>query len=77
MDGLVSTGNKFPSTILKIILSNKKNFRLIFIHIFVRWFVDISDFLKSGERKTGLFEFCLSPFYEHIIHGLKASCLSR
>ena len=26
MDGLVSTGNKFPYTILKIIFANKKNF---------------------------------------------------
>jgi len=34
MDGLVSTGNKFPDTILVIIFSNKKNFSNYFIHIF-------------------------------------------
>jgi hypothetical protein len=62
MDGLVSTGNKFPITILKIILSNKKNFRLIFIHIFVRWFVDIGNVLKSDEPETGKLEFCFYPF---------------
>ena len=35
MDGLVSTGNKFPYTILKIVFSNAKNFYNNFIHIFI------------------------------------------
>jgi hypothetical protein len=34
MDGLVSTGNKFPDTILAIIFSNKKIISNYFIHIF-------------------------------------------
>ena len=34
MDGLVSTGNKFPYTILKIIFSNRKFFMNYFINIF-------------------------------------------
>jgi hypothetical protein len=33
MDGLVSTGNKFPNTILKIILSIQKKIIEYFIHI--------------------------------------------
>ena len=33
MDGLVSTGNKFPYTILKIIFSNRKFFMNYFINI--------------------------------------------
>ncbi|HUS00711.1 MAG TPA: hypothetical protein VMY77_03245, partial [Chitinophagaceae bacterium] len=33
MDGLVSTGKKFPYTILKIIFSNKKIFDHFFINI--------------------------------------------
>ena len=33
MDGLVSTGNKFPSTILKRIFPNQKIFPKNFIHI--------------------------------------------
>jgi hypothetical protein len=33
IDGLVSTGNKFPDTILKRILSNQKKFPKYFIHI--------------------------------------------
>jgi hypothetical protein len=33
MDGLVSTGNKFPDTILKIILAIQKIFLIFFIHI--------------------------------------------
>jgi len=33
MDGLVSTGNKFPVTILVRKLSNKKIFLKYFIHI--------------------------------------------
>ena len=33
MDGLVSTGNKFPYTILKIIFANKKIFSHFFINI--------------------------------------------
>jgi hypothetical protein len=33
MDGLVSTGNKFPYTILKIIFAIRKNFTLFFINI--------------------------------------------
>lgn len=33
MDGLVSTGNKFPNTILEIIFANKKIFSIFFIHI--------------------------------------------
>jgi hypothetical protein len=35
MDGLVSTGNKFPYTILKIVFSNTKIFFHNFIHIFI------------------------------------------
>jgi len=34
MDGLVSTGNKFPYTILKIIFTIRKNISKIFINIF-------------------------------------------
>jgi len=34
MDGLVSTGNKIPYTILKIIFTNKKQLGINFIHIF-------------------------------------------
>ena len=34
MDGLVSTGNKIPTTILLIISANQKNFTINFIHIF-------------------------------------------
>lgn len=33
MYGLVSTGNKFPYTILKIIFANQKNISIYFIHI--------------------------------------------
>jgi hypothetical protein len=33
MDGLVSTGNKFPNTILKRIFANQKIFPNFFIHI--------------------------------------------
>jgi len=33
MDGLVSTGNKFPNTILKRIFMNKKIFQEYFINI--------------------------------------------
>ena len=33
MDGLVSTGNKFPYTILKRIFPNQKKFPKNFIHI--------------------------------------------
>jgi hypothetical protein len=33
VDGLVSTGNKFPDTILKINFANKKIFSINFIHI--------------------------------------------
>ena len=33
MDGLVSTGNKFPSTILKLVSSNTKKSFNYFIHI--------------------------------------------
>ena len=33
MDGLVSTGNKFPSTILKINFFNQTNFSNYFINI--------------------------------------------
>ncbi len=33
MYGLVSTGNKFPYTILKIIFANQKNILNYFIHI--------------------------------------------
>jgi hypothetical protein len=33
MDGLVSTGNKIPYTILKIIFPTKKQFGINFIHI--------------------------------------------
>jgi hypothetical protein len=33
IDGLVSTGNKFPYTILKIIFANKKIFCVFFINI--------------------------------------------
>ncbi len=33
MDGLVSTGNEFPTTILKIILLNQKIFPNYFINI--------------------------------------------
>jgi hypothetical protein len=36
MDGLVSTGNKIPYTILKIIFTNKKQFGINFIHIFFK-----------------------------------------
>jgi len=36
MDGLVSTGNKFPTTILKIISFNQKIFCNYFIHILKR-----------------------------------------
>jgi hypothetical protein len=36
IDGLVSTGNKFPYTILKIIFANKKIFRHFFINILKR-----------------------------------------
>lgn len=36
MDGLVSTGKKFPYTILKIIFSNKKIFDHFFINILLR-----------------------------------------
>ena len=35
MDGLVSTGNKFPDTILKIILAIQKIFGKNFIHILI------------------------------------------
>ena len=35
MDGLVSTGNKFPYTILKRILFNQKNFPNYFINILI------------------------------------------
>jgi hypothetical protein len=35
MDGLVSTGNKFPSTILNIFLAIQKIFYKNFIHILV------------------------------------------
>jgi hypothetical protein len=34
MDGLVSTGNKFPYTILKIIFTIRKNISNFFINIF-------------------------------------------
>jgi hypothetical protein len=33
MDGLVSTGNKFPYTILKIIFTIRKNISIFFINI--------------------------------------------
>jgi len=39
IDGLVSTGNKFPYTILKIIFANKKIFLVFFINI-LKLFVD-------------------------------------
>lgn len=45
MDGLVSTGNKFPDTILKIILSNQKIFPKYFIHI-LRFAVDKQQGIK-------------------------------
>jgi len=35
MDGLVSTGNKIPDTILNINFANKKNFLIFFIHTLV------------------------------------------
>jgi hypothetical protein len=39
MDGLVSTGNKFPYTILKIIFAIRKEIILFFINI-LKQFVD-------------------------------------
>jgi hypothetical protein len=36
IDGLVSTGNQIPFTILKIIFANQKIFRNYFIHILNR-----------------------------------------
>ncbi len=35
IDGLVSTGNQIPFTILKIIFANQKNFAYYFINIFI------------------------------------------
>lgn len=59
MDGLISTGKKIPNTILKIIFSNKKKIRLIFIHIFKHLIVDIRGFKISSERKSvTLLFFC-------------------
>jgi hypothetical protein len=43
MDGLVSTGNKFPSTILKINFFNQKIFSNYFINI-LNIAVDKADF---------------------------------
>jgi hypothetical protein len=47
MDGLVSTGNKFPYTILKRISSNQKKITKYFIHILYitvdkRWVISSS-----------------------------------
>ena len=42
MDGLVSTGNKFPVTILVRKLSNKK--------IFLKYFIHIPAFIVDNEQ---------------------------
>ena len=55
MDGLVSTGNKFPYTILKIIFAIRKEIILFFINI-LKWVVDkVLLFLKSILCQQGLF----------------------
>jgi hypothetical protein len=42
MDGLVSTGNKFPDTILEIIFMNQK--------IFPNYFINILNILVENQR---------------------------
>jgi len=51
MDGLVSTGNEFPDTILEIILFNQKIFMNYFINI-LRGAVD-----KAGPYSPGFVVF--------------------
>lgn len=50
IDGLVSTGNKFPYTILKIILTIREKFMLFFINI-LKWVVDKVGLLLVGFLK--------------------------
>jgi len=49
IDGLVSTGTKFPYTILKIIFANKKIFLLFFINI-LKCVVDKQVFVLQKRR---------------------------
>ena len=66
MDGLVSTGNKIPITILKIIFPTKKNFPINFMHIFDIQLVDISqpDLLVTATfRNSGFPGTVLVLFY--------------
>ena len=55
MDGLVSTGNKFPYTILKIIFAIRKEIILFFINILKRVVDKVLLFLKSILCQQGLF----------------------
>jgi hypothetical protein len=55
MDGLVSTGNKFPYTILKIIFAIRKEIILFFINI-LKWVVDkVLLFSKKYFMSTRIF----------------------
>jgi hypothetical protein len=64
MDGLVSTGNKFPYTILKIIFSNKKIFDHFFINILFRVVDNDERFLD--EILTFLLLIFLNFFFQQI-----------
>lgn len=49
MDGLVSTGNKIPDTILKIIFTTKKKNQINFMHIFFCICVDIDKSMNEDQ----------------------------
>ena len=63
MDGLVSTGNKFPYTILKIIFAIRKEIILFFINILKRVVDKVLLFLKSILCQQGLFGYGAGLFF--------------
>ncbi|CAN5281041.1 hypothetical protein BH09BAC2_BH09BAC2_02610 [soil metagenome] len=61
MDGLVSTGNKFPYTILKIIFTNMKKYSTFFINILF--------FHVDNCKRILLLKQCFMNFLRKIIYN--------
>jgi hypothetical protein len=55
MYGLVSTGNKFPYTILKIIFANQKNILSYFMHI-LNFAVDKAEHFSPDDFELRAFQ---------------------
>jgi hypothetical protein len=58
MDGLVSTGNKFPYTILKIIFAIRKEIILFFINILKRVVDKVPLYFKNYFVSSCVFRIC-------------------